>query len=82
MSQTLASSEVIAWSVDTLLSKRPMAANALIKLRLGCVGCQLADFHTLGDVAAIYGIAPGQLLQAIETSISTESLSGESPPTT
>jgi hybrid cluster-associated redox disulfide protein len=79
MSQLPASSELIAWSVQTLLTRRPMAANALIRFRLGCVGCQLAAFHTVGDVAQIYGIAPGQLLQEIEAAVSASSDSGNSP---
>lgn len=60
---------LLAWPVQMLLDRWPLAAQAFIAARVGCVGCQLAAFHTVGDVAGIYDIPTEDLLAEVANAV-------------
>ena len=53
-------------SIQDLLARWPGAAQALVDLRTACVGCQMARFCTLADVADHYHLDLEQLIQALQ----------------
>lgn len=61
------------WLVDALLTRHPEAASVFVANRMACVGCAISGFHTLAEVAAIYNIDIGTLLQKLERVISSRS---------
>ncbi len=52
--------------VQTVLDDLPALAAVFFALETACVGCQLARFCTLADVAVTYQISPDQLLGKIQ----------------
>ena len=50
-------------TVSELMRVHPSAMDVLIKRKMLCVGCPTESFHTLEDVACIYGIAFGTLIE-------------------
>ncbi len=55
--------------VQTVLDDLPALAAVFFALETACVGCQLARFCTLADVAVTYQISPDQLLGKIQAAI-------------
>ncbi len=55
--------------VQTILNDMPASAVVFFALETACVGCQLARFCTLADVAATYQISPDLLLVKIQAAI-------------
>jgi hybrid cluster-associated redox disulfide protein len=68
-----AAKDLLEWPVQSVLDRWPESALALIRFRLGCIGCQLAQFHTLKDVAAIYGLPANDLLRHVVLAAEQES---------
>ena len=56
-------------SVQQVLDEHPEANRAFRALKTQCVGCYLARFCTLEDVARTYGIVPGHLLEELEMTV-------------
>jgi hybrid cluster-associated redox disulfide protein len=52
-------------TVLEILTRWPHAAHVLISLRTACVGCQMARFCTLDDVAANYRLNRDSLVEAL-----------------
>lgn len=52
-------------TVSELLMHYPSAISVFIEKKMSCVGCPTETFHTLEDVARIYGIALEQLLNEL-----------------
>jgi hybrid cluster-associated redox disulfide protein len=52
-------------SVSDLFARWPVAIPIFIKRQMSCVGCGMASFDTLEDVARIYGIPVEDLIQEI-----------------
>ena len=53
-------------TVNELMRVHPSAMDVFIKRKMLCVGCPTEMFHTLEDVARIYGIALEQLLRELQ----------------
>ncbi|MGE5251263.1 MAG: hypothetical protein ACM3QS_13740 [Bacteroidota bacterium] len=53
-------------TVHEILSKWPQANRAFRALKTGCVGCYLARFCSLKDVANTYNIPVERLVEALE----------------
>jgi hybrid cluster-associated redox disulfide protein len=57
-------------TVTSVLSRWPQTIPIFLRHRMACVGCPIAPFETLTDVAAIYGLDLqcflGELEQIIE----------------
>jgi hypothetical protein len=56
-------------SVQETLSQHPGASRAFLTLQTECVGCYLARFCSLEDVARTYGILPENLLRELEMTV-------------
>jgi hybrid cluster-associated redox disulfide protein len=55
----------LSMTVAEVLSEFPAAASAFVARRLGCVGCDMAAFETIDDVAANYRLNAAELLSDI-----------------
>lgn len=56
-------------TVGELTTDFPSALDILIKRRLLCVGCPAQEFHTIEDVARIYGIGLESLLAELRNTV-------------
>lgn len=56
-------------TVHKTLADFPGTANVFLALRTGCVGCHLARFCTLEDVARVYDVPLRDLLEGLQVSI-------------
>ena len=52
-------------SVHELLNDWPRTAGVLVALKTACVGCYLARFCTLADVAATYHLPTDALMEKV-----------------
>lgn len=48
--------------VEEVLERWPETAPVFMRLKMACVGCDIAGFETLAEAAAAYGIAVERLL--------------------
>ena len=48
-----------------LIELWPEAAPVLARRGMGCVGCTMARFETVGEAAAAYGFDPEELLREV-----------------
>ncbi len=74
--ETPESPALLDWAVESVLERWPAASEALIGFRVGCIGCQLSAFHTLREVAMIYGLSAADLLREIHLATRGSSTSG------
>ncbi len=58
-------------TVSELLRRWPQAMPVFFKHHTQCVGCAMADFDTLEDVAANYHLSVDELLREIKNSLSS-----------
>ena len=56
-------------NVDDLVAHFPMAARVFIRRRMGCVGCEIAPFESLADVARTYRQPLNDFLDEIRSTI-------------
>ena len=59
-------------TVSELLKVHPLVMDVFIQRKMLCVGCPTESFHTLEDVAHIYGIALAQLLKELQGAINAQ----------
>jgi hybrid cluster-associated redox disulfide protein len=50
-------------TVAEVLAQYPAAARVFCRYRMSCVGCTMAPFETLDEVARTYGLDPRRLLE-------------------
>jgi hybrid cluster-associated redox disulfide protein len=55
--------------VANVLSKWPETIPVFVSHRLGCVGCALASFDTLQDIARIYHLPADRFLEELEKAV-------------
>lgn len=58
--------------VAEVLSRWPQTMPVFFRHRMLCVGCAMAPFETLADVAAIYGLDLDQFFSELEHTIALE----------
>jgi hybrid cluster-associated redox disulfide protein len=66
---TSASIAIAGQTVADVLACWPQTAPVFMRYRLACVGCSLARFEIITDVAAIYGINPAGFLHELQQAI-------------
>ena len=54
-------------NVEELIERLPVAARVFVRRRMGCVGCDIARFESLADVARIYQQPLAELLEEIRS---------------
>jgi hybrid cluster-associated redox disulfide protein len=59
-------------TVDEVMRRWPQTLPVFVRLKLNCVGCDMAPFETLADVAKTYGLALGELLTQLEQAAAQE----------
>jgi len=59
-------------TVSELMRFYPSAIDVFIKRKMLCVGCPTESFHTLEDVANIYGIALTELMKELREAINAQ----------
>ncbi len=52
-------------TVDEVMRRWPQTLPVFVKLKLNCVGCDMAPFETIADVAATYGMVLDELLSEL-----------------
>lgn len=52
---------------EDLIERFPMAARVFVRRRMGCVGCDIARFEALADVARIYQQPLAELREEIRS---------------
>lgn len=62
--------------VEEVLALWPGTAPTFLKLKMACVGCDLAGFDTVADAAKSYGIAVEALLAELEGAIARAGVPG------
>jgi len=58
--------------VATVLARWPQTVRVFLRRRMACVGCAIAPFHTLADVAKIYGLPAHEFVGELQQSIREE----------
>lgn len=53
-------------TISEIMKRWPATMRLLIDRRLLCVGCPIAPFHTLADIAFEYGVDCESLVAAVE----------------
>ena len=53
------------WTVADVLQRWPQASEVFRQWQLACVGCTMAPFDTLGEVASAYGLDLPRLLDEV-----------------
>lgn len=53
-------------TVAEVLARWPQTAPVFLRHRMACVGCPMAPFETLTDVAAIYGLHLSHFLAELQ----------------
>ena len=52
-------------TVDEVMRRWPQTLPVFVRLKLNCVGCDMAPFETLAEVATTYGLALDDLLSQL-----------------
>jgi hybrid cluster-associated redox disulfide protein len=55
------------WTVEEILRLHPETTSAFLRMQTQCVGCWLARFCTLADVASNYHLELAALLETLDT---------------
>jgi hybrid cluster-associated redox disulfide protein len=58
-------------TVEEALDRWPALARVFVRRRMACVGCAMARFERLSDVARIYGASPDALRAALRRALPT-----------
>ncbi len=53
-------------TVDDVMRRWPQTLPVFVRLKLNCVGCDMAPFETLAEVADTYGLALDELMSQLE----------------
>lgn len=53
-------------TVDEVMRRWPRTLPVFVKLKLDCVGCDMAPFETIADVAKSYDLALDMLLSELD----------------
>jgi hybrid cluster-associated redox disulfide protein len=59
-------------TVSELLMHYPQTVSVFLRRKMFCVGCPAETFHTVEDVARIYGIALEQFLRELREAINCQ----------
>lgn len=59
-------------TVQELFDRWPRTMNVFVRLRFACIGCAIAPFDTLEDVAKNYGLTQEDLLAQLAAEIEEE----------
>jgi len=66
--------ETITFSKDTIVADLfkhwPNTTSVFLHRRMGCVGCTMAPFETVAEVANIYGLCCSHFVKELQDSIS------------
>ncbi|HOE16806.1 MAG TPA: DUF1858 domain-containing protein [Syntrophorhabdaceae bacterium] len=56
-------------TIKELLERHPTAINVFIERKMLCVGCPVQEYHTLEEVARIYGVTLSVLMESVRHAI-------------
>lgn len=59
-------------TVEEVLRRWPNLAQVFIRHRMACVGCAMASFDTLAEVAQVYGLRASAFLQELGEALGEE----------
>ena len=64
-------------TVSEVLEQWPEAVVVFQEFKTACVGCSMAPFDTMADVAREYGLALPEIMAALDRVVNGSGLSGE-----
>jgi hybrid cluster-associated redox disulfide protein len=67
----------ITLTVADVLQRWPQTIPVFLRLHTSCVGCAMASFETLGDVARNYGLSTDEFLQQLDNSLEPSATDGQ-----
>jgi hybrid cluster-associated redox disulfide protein len=56
-------------TIDEMLARWPKLGTVLVRRRMACVGCAMAPFERLTDVAKNYGVPTARLLRDLRAAL-------------
>lgn len=59
-------------TVDDVMRRWPQTLPVFVRLKLNCVGCDMAPFETLADVASTYGLPLDELISLLAQAVEEE----------
>lgn len=59
-------------TVDEVLRRWPQTLPVFVRLKLNCVGCDMAAFETLADIARTYDLMLPELLAQLEAAMAQQ----------
>lgn len=68
----LTDTELEAMTVSQIMKRWPATMRLFIDRRLLCVGCPIAPFHYLADVASEHGVDQAALVEAVHRLVDKE----------
>lgn len=64
-------------TVDQVVTRWPQTISVFLQHQMACVGCHMATFDTLEDVARIYGLSLDGFLGRLRQAIDQEAMEEE-----
>ena len=58
-------------TVDEVMRRWPATIRVFLDFRMNCVGCPIAQFHTVEDACREHGAVPGDFLSALRAYVAT-----------
>jgi len=58
-------------TVDQVMSHWPASIRVFFDFKMGCVGCPIATFHSVGEASRDHGIDPMAFLLALRACVQT-----------
>jgi hybrid cluster-associated redox disulfide protein len=59
-------------TVAEVLETWPQTVQVFQAMKMACVGCVMAPFDTLADVARIYEMEPGTIMEALHQAVQSD----------
>lgn len=59
-------------TVDEVMRRWPRTLPVFVRLKLNCVGCDMAPFETLADIARTYDLDLPELLAQLEAALAEQ----------
>ena len=61
--------QLASMTVDTVLARWPQCADIFNNYNMACVGCPVAPYYTVGEVANVYNLPIDEFVAVLEQAI-------------
>jgi hybrid cluster-associated redox disulfide protein len=63
------STQLASMTVDTVLARWPQCADIFNDYNMACVGCPVAPYYTISEVAKVYNLPVDEIVTVLEQAI-------------